>query len=172
MRFILIFITALVVVSCGTAVSYDYDSKTNFASYQTYDFYPNISSNLSDLDNIRIMKATDSILQMRGFIKSDSAQFLINFFVKEFTSQSKSSIGVGIGGGGSNGSIGVSGGIPVGGNIINQQLTIDFIDNQKDELIWQAIGIDELKVKSSPTEKSNYYFNMINKILKGYPPKK
>jgi len=172
MRYFLIFFTAMVLVSCGATVSYDYDTSTNFTEYKTYDFYPNISSGLSDLDNIRIMKATDSILQMRGFVKSDSSQFLVNFFAKEFITQSKSSIGIGVGGGGSNGSVGVSGGIPVGGNIINQKLTFDFIDNKDDKLISQAIGTDELKVKATPAQKSGYYFNMISKILKGYPPKK
>lgn len=172
MKHFLIFITALVLASCGTAVSYDYDTKTNFSLYQTYDFYPTINSGLSDLDNIRIMKATDSILQTRGFVKSDSPQFLVNFFAKEFITQSNTSIGIGVGGGGANGGIGVSGGIPVGGNIINQKFTIDFIDNQNDKLIWQAVGTDELKVKAKPAQKSKYYFSMISKILKGYPPKK
>jgi len=172
MRYILILIATVILASCGATVSYDYDTSTNFAGYNTYDFYPNISSGLSDLDNIRIMKATDSILQMRGFVKSDSSHFLINFFAKEFITESKNSIGIGVGGGGSNGSVGVSGGIPVGGNIINQQLTFDFIDNKDDKLIWQAVGTDELKVKASPAQKSDYYFNIISKILKGYPPKK
>ena len=172
MRLVLIFIVAVLIASCGASVSYDYDTKTNFTLYQTYDFYPNISSGLNDLDNIRIMKATDSILQLRGFVKSESPQFLVNFFAKEFITQSNSSIGIGLGGGGSNGSVGVSGGIPVGGNIINQKFTVDFIDNQNDKLIWQAVATDELRVKASPEQKSSYYFNMISKILKGYPPKK
>ena len=172
MKHLLILIISITLVSCGATVSYDYDTQTNFSEYKTYDFFPNISSGLSNLDNIRIMKATDSILQSRGFEKSESPQFLINFFAKEFISQSNTTIGFGVGGGGHNGSVGVSGGVPVGGDIINQKLTFDFIDEKEDKLFWQAIGEDELKVKANSLQKDAYYFELISKILKGFPPKK
>ena len=172
MKYLLIMISTVILASCGATVSYDYDTKTDFSRYKTYDFYPNISSGLSNLDNIRIMKATDSLLQSRGFEKSESPQFLINFFVKEFVSNSGTTIGIGVGGGGHNGSVGVSGGIPVGGDIINQKLTFDFIDEKEDQLFWQAVGSDELKVKSSPSQKNDYYFKLVSKIFKGFPPKK
>jgi len=172
MKHLLLLITSVILISCGATVSYDYDTETDFATYKSYDFYPNISSGLSNLDNIRIIKATDSILQSRGFEKSDSPQFLINFFAKEFTSQSNTTIGFGVGGGGHNGSVGVSGGVPVGGDIINQKLTFDFIDEKGDKLFWQAVGEDELKVKASPSQKDTYYFELISKIINGFPPKK
>jgi len=172
MKYLLILISSVILISCGATVSYDYDTQTNFSEYKTYDFFPNISSGLSNLDNIRIMKATDSILQSRGFEKSESPQFLINFFAKEFISQSNTTIGFGVGGGGHNGSVGVSGGVPVGGDIINQKLTFDFIDEKEDKLFWQAVGSDELKVKASPSQKDDYYFSLISKILKVFPPKK
>ncbi len=172
MKFTVLIILAVILVSCGATVSYDYDAKTDFSVYKTYDFYPNISSGLSNLDTIRVMKATDSILQLRGFEKNDSPQFLINFFAKEFISQSNTTIGFGIGGGGHNGSVGVSGGVPVGGDIINQKLTFDFIDEKEDKLFWQAVGEDELKVKANSLQKDAYYFELISKMLKGFPPKK
>jgi hypothetical protein len=68
--------------------------------------------------------------------------------------------------------VGVSGGIPVGGNVVNQRLTIDFIDAAKDELIWQAIADGELKEKSSAARKESYYWSVLTKIMKKYPPKK
>ncbi len=172
MKHFLFLITACILISCGATVNYDYDSQTYFSGYKSYNYYPNISSELSNLDNIRIMKAADSILQSRGFEKSDSPQFLINFFAKEFISQSNTTIGFGVGGGGHNGSVGVSGGVPVGGDIINQKLTFDFIDEKEDKLFWQAIGSDELKVKANSSQKDAYYFELISKILKGFPPKK
>jgi len=172
MKSLLTLLLTIILISCGATASYDYDTETNFSKYKTYDFYPNISSGLSDLDNIRIIKYTDSILQLQGFKKSDSPQFLINFFAKEFVSQSNTVIGFGVGSGGHNGSVGVSGGVPVGGDIINQKLTFDFIDEKEDKLFWQAVGTDELKVKASPSQKDSYYFELISKILKGFPPKK
>ena len=172
MKSLLIIVASAILISCGATVSYDYDTQTDFSEYKTYDFYPNINSGLSNLDNIRVMKATDSILQLRGFEKSDSPQFLINFFAKEFISQSNTTIGFGVGGGGHNGSVGVSGGVPVGGDIINQKLTYDFIDEKEDKLFWQAVGSDGLKIKANSLQKDAYYFELISKILKGFPPKK
>jgi len=172
MKYLFILITSVTLVSCGASVSYDYDTKTNFSNYKTYDFYPNISSGLSNLDNIRVMKAADSILQSRGFEKSDSPQFLINFFVKEFITKSNTTIGFGVGGGGHNGGIAVSGGVPVGGDIINQKLTFDFIDEKEDKLFWQAAGSDEIKVNANPSQKDEYYFKLISKMINGFPPKK
>jgi len=172
MKHLLILIISIILISCGATVSYDYDTQTDFSKYKTYGFFPNLSSALSDLDNIRIIKATDSILQLQGFEKNESPQFLINFFAKEFISQSNTSIGFGVGSGGHNGSVGVSGGVPVGGDIINQKLTFDFIDEKEDKLFWQAVGSDELKVKANSLQKDAYYFELITKILKGFPPKK
>jgi len=172
MKYLLLLFVSAILISCGATVNYDYDTQKDFSVYKTYDFFPEIDSGLSELDNFRVMKMTDSILQTNGFIKSESPDFLINFFAKEFISQSSTVIGVGVGGGGYNGSIGVSGGIPVGGNEINQQLTLDFIDEKADELIWQAEGNDVLKVKANSVKKDTYYYKLISKMLNGFPPKK
>lgn len=172
MKYLLILFASAILISCGTTVAYDYDASTDFSGYQTYNYYPNIKSNLSSLDNVRIIKATDSILIARGFVKSESPQILINFFISEYLTQSNTSIGFGVGTGGYNGGVGVSGGVPVGGDIVKQKITFDFIDNKEDKLIWQAIGNDDLKVKANSQQKDVYYFTVISKMLKGYPPKK
>ncbi|MCF6308204.1 MAG: DUF4136 domain-containing protein [Flavobacteriaceae bacterium] len=172
MKYLLLIITTAILISCGATVNYDYDTQKDFSVYKTYDFYPGIESGLSELDNIRVMKATDSVLQLRGFTKSVDPDFLINFFAKEFITQSSTSIGIGVGGGGHNGGVGVSGGVPVGGDEINQTLTIDFIDNKADNLFWQAVGSDELKVKATSVQKDAYYFKLISKIMTGFPPEK
>ncbi len=172
MKHFLLLVATAILISCGATVNYDYDTKTDFSAYKTYGFYPGIDSGLSELDNIRVMKTTDSVLQLRGFVKSENPDFLINFFAKEFITQSSTSIGFGVGGGGHNGGVGVSGGVPVGGDEINQALTVDFIDNKADNLIWQAVGSDELKVKASPSQKDAYYFKLISKIMTGFPPEK
>ena len=94
-----------------------------------------------------------------------------DFFSKEFLSNSRNTIGIGIGGGGNVG-FGVSGGIPIGGKVINQTLTIDFIDSDKDALIWQAVVNGELNEKANPQQKEDYYFGIIRKALKAFPPSK
>jgi len=172
MKYLLLLVFTAILISCGATVNYDYDTQTDFSEYKTYNFYPEIDSSLSELDNVRIVKAIDSILQLRGFTRNQDPDFLINFFAKEFITQSSTTIGFGVGGGGHNGGVGVSGGIPVGGDEIKQQLTFDFIDKKADKLIWKAEGDDVLKVKANSSQKDAYYFSLINKMLNEYPPKK
>ena len=171
MKLQLAILAAIVLMSCGAVVGVDYDKATDFSQYTTYDFYPSIESGLNELDNKRIMTATDSILRSRGFTRSEAPQLLINFYASEYISNSRNTIGIGVGGGGSNVGVGVSGGIPIGGRVINQRLTVDLIDAENDDLLWQAVYEGELKEKASPEQKENYYANTMAKILKKYPPK-
>ena len=171
MKLFSLFIFSIFIISCGVAVSVDYDSNTDFSNYNSYSFYPTLDSGLSELDDIRIIQITDSLMQERGFIKSETPQLYINFYVHERISHSRSTLNVGVGSGGGNVGVGVSGGIPIGGRTINQELTIDFIDVQKDDLVWQAVADGEMKERSTPQQKEEYYFGVIQKILKKYPPK-
>jgi len=172
MKFLLILCLILLLTSCGAIVNYDYDRNANFSEYKTYNYYPSVESGLSKLDEKRIMYATDSLLGLRGFTKSDSPQILINFFARESISNSQNTIGIGIGGGGRNVGGGIGGGIPIGGTQINQQLTLDFIDAAKDDLVWQAVSDSKFKEKASPKQKEAYYISVLQKILKEYPPAK
>ena len=170
MRVLLILVASALAVSCGSAVAIDYDQQTDFGTYKTYNYFPNLQTGLNELDNKRIIAAMDSLLQQRGFIKENEPQLYINFFANESISNSRNTIGIGIGGGGRNVGVGVSGGIPIGGHVVNQQLTVDFIDVEKDDLVWQAVNQGEYKEKSSPIKKETYYLKVIQKILKKYPP--
>lgn len=172
MKLLTIFAVTVLLVSCGATVAVDYNEQTDFSKYNTYNYFPTIDSGLSELDNGRIMQITDSLLQQRGFVKSETPQLFINFYARERVSRSRNTIGIGIGGGGGNVGVGVSGGIPIGGNVLNQQLTMDFIDAEKDELVWQAVAEGEMKERATPQQKEAYYVSVLQKILKNYPPKK
>lgn len=171
MRFLTLTLLVAVLYSCGATVHYDYDKTTDFSSYQSYNYYSDRDSGLNDLDDRRIMRTTDSLLRSKGFIKSDQPQFSINFYTKEYLTNSGNSIGIGVGGGGGNVGVGVSGGIPIGGHMINQILTLDFVDVSQDKLIWKAIGDSKIKEKANPSQKEVYYTNLLSKMLSGYPPK-
>ncbi len=172
MKLLSILAVTLLLISCGATVAVDYDQKVDFSTYYLYNFYPTIDSGLSELDDSRIMHFTDSLLQDRGFQKSETPQLLINFYASERVSASRNTIGIGIGSGGGNVGVGVSGGIPIGGRVVNQQLTIDFIDVQKDDLVWQAVAEGEKKERATPQQKEAYYLSVIQKILNKYPPVK
>lgn len=172
MKFFSILILSIFLVSCGATVAVDYDNQVDFSKYNSYNYFPTIDSGLNQLDDNRIIQITDSLLQQRGFVKSETPQLYINFYARETISSSRNTIGIGVGGSGSNVGVGVSGGIPIGGNVLNQQLTMDFIDTEKDDLVWQAVAEGEMKERSTPQQKEAYYMSVLQKILTKYPPKK
>lgn len=172
MRFLLAISISILLYSCGSAVVTDFDSTTDFTPYNTYNYYPEIQSGLNQLDDRRIMKAVDSVMSSKGWQKSESPQVYVNFFASEFITESSSSIGFGVGSGGGNVGVGVSGGIPVGGNEVNQRFTLDLIDVEKDNLLWQGELDNRFKERATPEQRQAYYFGVITKILKKYPPKK
>ena len=162
----------LFLISCGTTVGIDYDEAIDFSKYTTYNYYPSVDSGLNELDDKRIMHVADSLLQLRGFTKSETPQLYINFYANESLSNSRNTIGIGVGSGGRNGGIGVSGGIPIGGSVVDQQFTIDFIDVSKDNLVWQAVADATYKEKATPQQKERHYVMVLRKILAKYPPNK
>lgn len=171
MKYILTFFVLILIYSCGTNVGYDFDTEKDFSRYTTYDFYNPLSSGLNGLDEKRIVKITDSLLVSKGMVRSENPQILINFYSSEFISNSRNSIGIGMGSVGRNSSVGISGGIPIGGKEVNQQLTVDFIDAHLDALIWQAKAEGRFKENSNPEQKQIYYISTLTKVFSKYPPK-
>ena len=160
----------MVLISCGTAVNYDYERSTDFSRYTSYNYYSDIESGLNQLDNGRIKRAIDSLFQQRGLIKSSSPDFLINFYASEMITSSGSSIGIGVGGGGGNVGVGVSGGIPIGGNAILQKMTIDLVDASEDRLFWKATVESKYSERANTEQRTDHYNKLMLKIFKKYPP--
>ena len=166
------YLLLIIIMSCSsTKVVYDYDSKTNFDIYKTFNFFEDAGKGLSELDVKRITNELTIGLQEKGMKLSDTPDLYINILSKQSEVVNRNTIGLGIGGGGNVG-FGISGGIPIGRKKVNQQLTIDFVTNKNDELLWQGIVNSEIKERTNPTERLIHYKNVITKILLNYPPKK
>jgi hypothetical protein len=173
MKFVFVLIISIFLSACGATSIVDYDSQKDFSEYRSYEFYSDIDSGLDQLADKRIMAAIDKSFQDRDFLKTDYCHFYVNFYASEYLSASNSTLGIGVGGGSRNVGVGVSGGIPIGGNVVNQRLTIDIIDASGDlSLAWQVIIEGEVKEKATPEQKEAYYFAEIDKALKKFPPKK
>ena len=80
--------------------------------------------------------------------------------------------GLGLGGGGGNVGVGVSGGIPIGKMDTYMELTFDFVDIEKDALVWQAVVESSFDVKADPEKRQKIFDRIVEKALEGYPPKK
>lgn len=172
MRFFLLSAVLLLLASCGAAkVSYDYDSQTDFSSYSTYNYFGDMETGLSELDEKRLMDALDASLGEKGFMFAEEPDIFINIKSSVFRSQSGNNLGVGLGGGGRIGG-GVSVGIPIGGPKLAREIKIDFVDANKDKLIWQALSESPFQERDTPAEKQEKLQVLVTKIFSKYPPKR
>ena len=173
MRVLFLIGITVFITSCGsTFVDYDYDEKASFESYKTYQYDLREPTGLSEFDERRFIKFTDSILEAKGYTRTDYNSLSILIQASEYETTSRNTIGVGLGGGGRNGGIGVSGGIPIGGREQHQQITLEFYDmDHGGTLVWQAISESNVKVKSTPVQRDIYFKKLVEKIFKKYPPK-
>lgn len=151
---------------------YDYDQQVNFQQYKTYALFPDFKSGLSQLDEQRLIRSVDNQMQDKGFTRSAEPGIYVNVYTEEYQQDNRSRVGIGVGGGGGNVGVGVSGGIPVGTLDSYLKLTFDFIDVEKDNLVWQAIVESPFDFNASPESRQSQFDKIVGKALEGYPPKK
>ena len=173
MKFFLLSVVLVLFTSCGaTRVNYDYDNKTDFGSYTTYNYFDDMETGLNELDEKRLMDALDASMGEKGLKFSEEPDFFINIKSSVFRSQQGNNVGVGLGGGGGTMGGGISVGIPVGGPKLTREIQLDFVDANKDMLFWQAISESPFHEGDTPTEKSEKLQAVVDKIFSKYPPTK
>ena len=168
--FILLCIGVLTSCSSVKVVS-DYDTKVDFSTYKTFAFYKKgiDKASVSDLDKKRIMRAIENELNKKGLVKSTNPDILVSIFTKsrEKVNVTDNNLGYGFGWGYNPWFFGST-------NLnINQYtegtLFIDFIDKNKNELVWQGIGSGAMKM-TNIDKKEKLINEFVNKIILAYPP--
>ncbi len=171
MRSIVALILLILITSCAPIyVNYDYEKSVDFKQYKTYNYYSNVETGLSELDSKRLIKILDAEMRIKGFSLSGTPDFYVNIKSQEFHGAQQSSVGLGIGSTGRNFGGGVSMGIPIGQSNINREIIIDFVDESKTGLFWQAITETNYNPNSSPERKEERFKVIVQKVLSGYPP--
>ncbi|GGI58313.1 DUF4136 domain-containing protein [Winogradskyella haliclonae] len=157
--------------SCGAFVDYDYEKDTDFTQYKTYNYFTDMKSGFNQLDEKRLVRAIDDKLKAMGFEKSETPSFNIDIQSGEIDANSNSAVGVGIGGTGRNVGGGVSIGIPVGQNRVMREISIEFVDDSKNGVFWQAITTMS-NIGNTPEKREESFMKLIEKVFSKYPPKK
>ena len=161
----------LTLVSCATVnVNYDYERKADFDSYKTYDYYSDMNSGLSQLDQKRLLDVMDAEMSARGYTISQTPDFLIDIKTSEFRENQNSNVGLGVGGTGRNVGGGVSVGIPVGNNRLSREIVFEFVDENKMGLFWQAVSTSSFNPNAKPEKREAQFRQIVAKVLEGYPP--
>jgi len=172
MKYFGFLVVMLFISSCGaTRVNYDYDKAADFSAYTTYNYFADMETGLSQLDERRLLDAMDMTMQSKGLLFSEEPDMLVNIQSNVLQGQANNALGVGVGGGGGAMGGGISVGIPVGAPKFVREIKIDFVDAKKDLLLWQAVSESPFREGDTPIAKEQKMKELTQKILEKYPPK-
>src|SRR6056297_1362490 len=180
LKLLLLPVLAIVFLSSCNSVRVlsDYDEKANFTEYKSYAFYKTgiDRAEISDLDKKRILRALETEMESRGFVKSDSPDILISIFTKEQERVDIYNNNFGWGGWGGFGwgwgpGLGWGWG---GGNMVSTStegsLYIDLIDTKTKQLVWQGKGEGTLANTKNIQKKEQRINEFVSQIMEQYPP--
>jgi hypothetical protein len=172
-----LFVCSVVLLTSCSAVKVvtDYDANADLNSYKTFAFYkPGIDkAAISDIDKKRVLRAIESELLAKGFLKSENPDMLVSFFTKsrERVNVNQNNTGFGWGWGmgwnpwmmnGMNNNVNVS-------QYTEGTLFVDFIDKEKKELVWQGIGTGALKIEHREKKEARIK-EFVKEIISRFPP--
>ena len=167
-------LTLFFLSSCTSVrVLSDYDKDTNFSTFKTYAFYKTgiDKAEISDLDKKRILRAIETEMNVRGFVKSQTPDLLVSIFTKEREQVDiYSNYNYG----------GVWGWNPWYWNDFGYRnqiststkgsLYIDLINAKSKQLVWQGRGVGTLSNIQNIQKKEERIKEFVSQILKKYPP--
>ena len=160
------------ITSCNIIrVHTDYEKETDFSNYTTYNYFNDMETGLGELDEKRLIKALDIAMVKEGLLLSEEPDFFINIQSRAFQNPSGNTVGVGVGSAGRNMGGGVSIGIPLGKSKVAREIQFDFVDSQKDVLIWEAITKSSFNENSTPMAREQKFQQIVEKVLSNYPPR-
>lgn len=171
MKIIKLLCLFLLIGCSASKVITDYDTNQDFAKFKTFDFYEDNGESLNEFDVKRITNYMQGYLEGKGLKQNAAPDFYIYFNTETREELNANTIGIGIGSGGMNGGIGVSGGIPIGGKKLNEKLSIRFIEAATNALFWEGSLNTVIKEKRTPDKRKAQLQDTLFKILEQYPTK-
>ncbi|KGJ95561.1 DUF4136 domain-containing protein [Colwellia psychrerythraea] len=174
----LLFLFLLAACSSEPSTKFDYNEKTNFSLFKSFQFVEKTSPDLDTnpvMDN-RIKQAIESaLIRQRFTAQAANADLQIKFHFSQQEKTNNSSFSIGLGGtkiGGSGAaSVGVSTSVPIDSDAtIITKIFIDISHNGK--AIWHGTDIFEGKGDMPFQEKELAITATVNRLLANFPPKK
>lgn len=172
---VLLFLFTL--ASCTSVrVLTDYDREADFSTYKSYAFYKTgiDKAQISDLDKKRILKAIETEMNARGFVKSSNPDLLVSIFTKEKDRVDVYNNAWGWGWGwGGYWNPWIWGPGYYGSNVSTStegSLYIDLIDAKSKDLVWQGRGVGTLSNTSNIDKKEARIREFVFEIMQQYPP--
>jgi len=171
MKNVFYLLSVLVLMSCATInVSHDYERGTDFSQFKTYNYYSDLQSGLSELDERRLIANLDEFLPSIGLTKAENPDVMIDFRSREVAQMNNSNVGVGIGGGGGNVGGGITIGMPVGKSEVQREIIFQVIDDGGKGLVWEAVTESGYNQNSTPDRRDAQLKAIVEKAFSKYPP--
>lgn len=164
-------VVLLCISSCGPVINYDYEHTTNFSKYKTYNFFDDLVSGMSELDENRFKEAINTVFKTKGYVMSDTPDFFVDIQSELYEVAQDGGFGIGVGGTGGNVGGGMTVGIPMGQNTPKRIIILEFLDKDRKTLFWQAVTRGPYKQNAAPEKRQADFLKLADKILSGYPPK-
>ena len=169
-RFLLVAVLALTPIAVwAQKTSYDFDKTANFSAYKTYALKEGTPVGDPLVDQ-RIVSAIESELATKGLTKSESPDVFVTYHIamdKQKDIQAWNTggpYGWGWGGGWGTTDVRVS-------EILVGTLMIDVADAAKKQMVWRGMGVKEIDTQAKAEKRDKNVKKVVQKILKGYPPK-
>jgi hypothetical protein len=174
LRSFIVIIVSLVFTGCSSiSVSTDYDPAIDFNAYKTFavhkDAVKGSKLEIAPLIKSRVIDAVERTMVQKGFAKAeiDKADIIVFPFAGTKDKMNVTDWGYSYGG--------YWGGYPYGRNIdvsyyTEASLVLDFVANEKDELVWRGIGTGALDPDKTPEERTQSIDYAVAEILSEYPP--
>jgi hypothetical protein len=172
---------AILAISCsnGIKVVQDYDPEMDFGKLHKFawaerkDSGEPQSAGVSSLLDQRVRRSVEDALFTKGFVKTvpREADFLVQYYtaVEKKIRVDTNYYGYGYG------RYGYRGGGYTDTTVREYEegsLLIDFIDPQKQELIWRGTGMARIQNSMSPEDREARIRTAVEKIVGQFPPKK
>ena len=158
----------LVMVGCAwTQMTVDYDPQFDFTKLKTYDWIPNpVVTASAELVEKHLKTAMNAELEKKGYSQSaDKPDFYIALHASKEDKVDVSSWGYGYG----YGWYGYGGGVDVY-QYEEGTAVFDFVDGEKKDLIWRGVVKVEIDRKASFEKRQKRIKEIVEKMLKDFPP--
>jgi hypothetical protein len=174
----IVLLVLMVLPGVAQDVRYNYDKTEDFSKFKTYAWVPlKDAQPLNDITKKEIMSAVESNLAAKGLTKvePDKADLYVGMQTavgseQQFTTYSTGwGYGPGWYGGGW---YGPSGTTTTGqtSTIYTGQLTLDFYDAAKHDLVWRGVASKTIDPNAKPDKQKKNLDKAVAKLLKNYPP--
>lgn len=172
MRFILPFLISLWMVGCSTLdVNVDYDESFAFQDARSFYVEHETTKGESTLVNDRITNAIEKEIVQKGYKnqKADNA-LIFHFF---YSAKDKTDLQTSYSFGGGFGRIGWGSRMMVSTTDTYEYtegtLVVDVYNPKTKKIVWRSVGVFELQQQDTPSKKTAYINDIIQKMMQQYP---